>query len=204
VGLRVLALGVAAIAVLVGGCSAKEAGSPTGPAPTSGAGKQTGSPSTSSGSGGGSAPKVSNPLDASKFLTQPCSSIGPDKLRSLSVSAQGEPDNSPVGPTCQWIERDAGSSLEVGFLTGNKNGLADTYRGRDRFKGYFEPTQVDGYPAVFNDLRDFRGDGTCNITVGISDTLAFRTAVQDGKLGQKSCDRTKQAAAAVITTLKGA
>jgi hypothetical protein len=80
--------------------------------------------------------------------------------------------------------------------------LSDTYRGRDRFKGYFEPTDVDGYPAVFNDPSDFRGSGSCNITVGISNTLAFQLSADDGKLGTKSCDRAKQVASMVIQTIK--
>jgi hypothetical protein len=95
-----------------------------------------------------------------------------------------------------------GYGVDVGFLTANKNGLSDTYRGKARFKGYFEPTEVDGYPAVFNDLGDYRNDGTCNITVGISDTSEFRVGVQYTKLGAKSCDRAKEAAAAVIKTVK--
>jgi hypothetical protein len=203
VGLRGLVLGVAVGAMVVCGCSTKEAGSPNA-APTSGSRESTSSSPTSTSSGGGGAPKVSNPLDAGRFLEQPCSSIGPDQLRSLNVSGEGKSETAAVGPTCIWINRDAGSSLELGFLTGNKNGLSDTYRGRDRFRGYFEPTEVDGYPAVFNDIGDYRDEGTCNITVGISDKLAFRTAVVDRALGGRSCDRTKQAASAVITTLKGA
>jgi hypothetical protein len=61
---------------------------------------------------------------------------------------------------------------------------------------------VDGYPAVFNDLSDYRPRGDCNITVGISDTLTFRAREGAGPKGQAVCDRTKQVAAAVIATLK--
>ncbi|MBP2331015.1 hypothetical protein JOF56_011400 [Kibdelosporangium banguiense] len=91
--------------------------------------------------------------------------------------------------------------MGVGFLVGNKNGLSDIYRGRDRFKGYFEPTQVDGYPAVFSDSGDYRSQGTCGIAVGISDTMTIRVSEQ-GRLGVKSCDRAKQVASMVIQTIK--
>lgn len=89
----------------------------------------------------------------------------------------------------------------MSFLTGNKKGLSDTYRGRSRFK-FFEETTVEGYPAVFNDPTDERPNGNCNITVGISDTLTFRAREGGGPAGQAVCDRTKQLAAAIIATLK--
>jgi hypothetical protein len=97
-------------------------------------------------------------------------------------------------------------SYGVGFLTANKNGLSDTYRGgKKAFPGYFEPTEVSGYPAVFNGLADDRSGGSCNITVGISNSLAFRVGLQGSEdIGTKGCDLVKQVAATVIQTLKGA
>jgi len=62
---------------------------------------------------------------------------------------------------------------------------------------------VDGYPGVFAGLDDGRAQGSCDIAVGISDTLTFRASEQGGRKGQGSCDRAKQVAAAVIATLKG-
>ena len=94
--------------------------------------------------------------------------------------------------------------FEVGFIVPNEHGLADIIRGgKEALPGYFEPTEVDGYPAVFNDLVDGRTRGICQITVGISDTLAFRAAEQSSReVGVKACDNAKQLAAAVIQTLK--
>jgi Protein of unknown function (DUF3558) len=207
VSVRTIVFGMAVAAALVAGCSNKESGSPTA---TPGGSQPTGSTSTSDPGGSGGAPKVQDPLDASKFLGQPCGVLAPDQLQALRLPAQGKPDvDSPTarttGPGCSWFDRDAGSGVEFGFLTANKNGLSDTYKGKARFKGYFEPTEVDGYPAVFNDLLDYRNNGTCNITIGISDTSEFRVGVQDTKLGVKSCDRAKEAATAMIKTMqKGA
>jgi hypothetical protein len=203
---RAVVFGLAVVAVLVAGCSSKESGSPSAATTV----PETGTSSTSTSSGGGGSndvPKVSNPLDASRLVTQPCAAIAPADLQAMKVPIEGKPDtSSELGPTCMWFDRDTGSGVDVGFLTSNKNGLSDIYKlnTQGRFKGYFEPTDVNGYPAVFNDLIDYRGDGTCNITVGISDSFAFRAAVQDTSLGTKSCDRAKQAAAAVIKTVKGA
>jgi hypothetical protein len=201
---RKVGFGIAVAVALVAGCSSKEVGSPTA---TSGGSQPTGSTSTSNPGGSGGAPKVDEPLDASRLISQPCLALAPDQLQALQLPAQGKPDTDSetaksAGPSCSWFDRDAGYGVDVGFLTANKNGLSDTYRGKGRFKGYFEPTEVDGYPAVFNDLGDYRNDGTCNITVGISDTSEFRVGVQYTKLGTKSCDRAKEAAAAVIKTVK--
>jgi hypothetical protein len=128
-------------------------------------------------------------------------------LKDFGISQPGKPTTTGAtaeraGPFCTWTADPAvNSTVGVGFLTGNKNGLSDTYRGRSRF-GYFEETTVEGYPAVFNDLDDGRPSGICNITIGISDTLTFRATEQGGRKGQASCDRAKQVAASVITTLK--
>jgi hypothetical protein len=208
VSVRTVVFGLAVAAAVVAGCSSKEVGNPTATPRDTGS-QPTGPTSTSSAGAPDGAPKVNDPLDPSRFIGQPCGVLKPDQLQALHLPAQGKPDTDSeiaksAGPSCSWFDRDAGSGVEMGFLTANKNGLSDTYRGKSRFKGYFEPTEVDGYPAVFNDLADYRSDGTCNITVGISDTSEFRVGVQDTKLGAKSCDRAKEAAAAVIKTVKGA
>jgi len=208
--------GIAVAVVVLVGCSDKEPGNATG-GPTQGGSEDTttttarGSTPTSSGNANG-APKVNTPLDASKYLPQPCTVLSAAALGSFNISKPGTPDvdselAKTAGPSCTWTSdaQPMPFTYNVGFLTGNKNGLSDTYRGRDRFKGYFEPTEIDGYPAVFNDLNDFRPNGSCNLTIGISDKLAFRVAVKFSRdEGTKSCDESKKLASAVIQTLKGA
>ena len=193
--------------VVVAGCTSERNGTPVD-GPTS---EQSGeNPSTSVSPSDGEtygAPRVSAPLDATKFLPKPCEALSPVQLKGFGVSKPGEPTTTGAvaenaGPFCTWHADSAvDSTIGVGFLTGNKKGLSDTYRGRSRFK-FFEETTVDGYPAVFNDLSDGRPDGQCNVTVGISDTLAFRAREEGGLVGQAACDRAKQVAAAVIATLK--
>lgn len=212
--IKVLA-GIVVAALVAVGCSDKQAGTAT-PArtgsetTTSTSTGRTSSPSTST---SGQAPKVNNPLDASKYLPQPCTAVSATNLKSYNISKPGTPETDSelaktAGPFCIWHNDDQpiNKTYSVGFLTGNKKGLSDTYRGgKKAFPGYFEPTEVSGYPAVFNDLSDGRSKGDCNITVGISDTLAFRaSATYPSKLGAASCDGAKDLAAAVIQTLKGA
>ncbi|ONI79299.1 hypothetical protein ALI144C_26090 [Actinosynnema sp. ALI-1.44] len=152
------------------------------------------------------APRVTTPLDGAPFATKPCSVLTPAQLQALNFPSGTSDTTSAVArfgvPGCDWVNSDTREGLIAGFLVGNKNGLSDTYRGRARWApGYFEPTEVDGYPAVFNDLVDSRPQGECGITVGISDTLAFTLLVQS-TLGAKSCDRVKQVASLVIQTIK--
>jgi hypothetical protein len=201
------------MAVVAAGCTSERNGTPiVEPDSTNTSSKPPGnnpstsvSPTTDETYG---APRVSDPLDATKFLTQPCAVLTPAQLAQFSVREPGEPDTDSEiaknsGPGCLWERQDTplGSTLDMSFLTGNKKGLSDTYRGRSRFK-FFEETTVEGYPAVFNDLSDGRSNGNCNITVGISDTLTFRAREGGGPAGQVVCDRTKQVAAAIIATLK--
>lgn len=192
----VLAAGVAT------GCTSKQNGSATAePDPT---GTSSSVPTNEDTYG---APRVTQPLDATKFLSQPCAVLTQAQLDSFGVSRPGEPDTDSEiakvsGPGCLWHARpEVNSTIDMSFVTGNKKGLSDIYRGRSRFK-FFEETTVDGYPAVFNDPSDGRPHGDCNITVGISDTLAFRAREEGGLVGQAVCDRAKQVAAAVIATLK--
>jgi hypothetical protein len=207
--------GFATLLVLAAGCSDKQAGTAlptTGTAtadPTDTPSEPTSPPPSST----GGAPQVSDPLDATKFIPQPCTALSAASLQTLNTTKPGEPDTeSPIakssGPSCKWTSNDTPDSrvFSVGFITGNKNGLSDTYRGGKRaFPGYFEPTDVDGYPAVFNGLTDDRSSGACNITVGISSTLAFRSGMQADKgVGTQACDLAKQVASSVLKTLKGA
>jgi hypothetical protein len=204
-------LTVAAV-IVVTGCSTAVGGQST-PRPGVGTERSTSSPGSSSsgslpsGDNTYGAPRVSHPLDAARFLVQPCAVLTPDQLTSFGISKPGKPTTTgaiaeQAGPFCTWTaDPEVNSTVGVGFITGNKNGLADAYRGRATFS-FFEETTVDQYPAVFADGVDGRPSGTCSIGVGISDTLMFRASEHGGRKGQGSCDRAKQMAAAVIATLK--
>ena len=186
---------VTVVVVTVAGCSAEADGNPTARPTTDASGEQDPD----------EAPRVEDPLDASSFLDQPCAVLSQQQVAEFSVTRPGEPTTTGAvaenaGPLCTW-HADPGGSIGVGFLTGNKNGLSDTYRGRESFE-YFEPTTVDGYPAAYANDPDLRAEGDCTIMVGISDSLAFRASEQ-GKLdAEGSCERARQVAAAALATLK--
>ncbi|MGH3621515.1 MAG: DUF3558 domain-containing protein, partial [Sciscionella sp.] len=176
-------LGAGVAAVLVAGCSSDggEAGAP-GTEPTAGAG---GSEPTFDDQGGGAsipngateAPKIAQPLDSSKYLSQPCAALSASQLSALSLPANSGKQyemgsiGANAGPGCAWENTADRSIVGVSFVTANKNGLSDLYRARATqpasYFGYFEPTTVAGYPAVFNDGTDGRSAGDCGIGVGI-------------------------------------
>ena len=193
-----LVAGLTTIAVIAAvGCSSREDGDPTAD------GTQTSTKGENDG-----VPRVEDPLDATSFLNQPCAVLDQQQLAEFGVTSPGIPTTTGataeyVGPYCSWIaDPEWGSAISVGFETGNKHGLSDTYRGRDQFE-YFVPTTVDGYPAVFSDGADLRSQGQCVIGVGISDKLAFNASEQGELDADGACERARQVAAAALATLKG-
>lgn len=201
---RRLALLLSALALAAAGCAVTEAGVPTAALDSGGSGA---GPSDDR----HGAPRVREPLDASRFLTDPCGLLTPEQMRGFDISRPGVIDSTGalaehVGMGCFWSsDDDISRGYGIGWLVGNRNGLADTYRGRDRFAGYFEPTEVDGYPAVLNDVTDERDKGECNIVVAVSDTLTFLAGESSGfaRPGSPPCERSRELAAAALATLKG-
>lgn len=195
--------GVVTVAVLAAGCSVQENGSPTA-RPTTGM-SESSAPSEDERYG---APPVDTPLDATTFLADPCAVLSQTQLAAFDVSRPGIATTTgavaeTVGPFCIWhADPDLGSTIGVGFETGNKNGLSDTYRGRGQFE-YFEATTVGGYPAVYASGPDLRSSGECLIAVGISDSLVFNASEQGRLDAEGSCDRASQVATAALATLKG-
>jgi hypothetical protein len=126
-------------------------------------------------------------------------------LSGLSVRPPGSPrgDTSGEGltPGCTWHGDDG--SVSIGWLTNNKGGLSDTYRGRE-LEAYFLETTVENYPAVFVDDDDGRDNGRCGLVVGISDTLTYYVTVETNLDAEGSCGLAEQAATAAITTIKAA
>jgi hypothetical protein len=194
------AMGAMTIALIASGCTDTQAGVPSAPPGTT--------TTNSSAPNRHGAPTVAKPLDASRFLTQPCSTLDSSQLASMGLPAQGLADTTSaiatsVGPSCNWLNSETAHGLNLVFVTGNENGLADFYRAHQDgdFQGLWIETTVDDYPAVFMSVTDSRKSGNCGISVGISDTVTFNSRVQS-RLGEKSCDQAKQAASLVLGRLR--
>jgi hypothetical protein len=156
-------------------------------------------------------PRVSDPLDASRYIADPCAVLTQAQLASHGVSRTGRPDTTSTsaeyaGPKCSWFGQEADIVLSVIWQTTNKNGLADTYFLQEDYDSWdhFEATEVDGYPAVFNNLSGDAEHGTCGLVTGVSDTLTFYVLIQGQSTisGEESCSRVMQVATAVIQMLK--
>lgn len=200
--LRVLpgAVALALLAACTGATagSATSGGTPTGTPPSSGS-SQTREQDRYG------APRVANPLDVTRFLTDPCAAIPPAQQPSLGFTKPGEPDTTSelgkLAPSCDWSGQQGG---RVSFLKGNRNGLADLYRSNASSPdAYWEETTVEGYPAVFHGLPDARSQGHCKIAVGLNDALAMGSQAT-GRPGSPVCERAKQMAAVAVRTIKEA
>lgn len=198
-----------ALSVILVGCTTTANGNPAPGTQTNGGGESSESVPPSSGEPDqNGAPRVTDPLDADQFIADPCAALTVEQLSRFGITSPGEPDTegaiaTEAGPSCVWqTAQEVPSTLGVGYLTGNENGLADMYGARDRYV-YFEETTVSGYPAVFRDTLDRRDIGTCTIAVGVSDSLYFRVSEQGDLDAVGACERAEQVAAAVIETMQG-
>ncbi|SEC75485.1 Protein of unknown function [Amycolatopsis tolypomycina] len=177
----------------------------------------TGSTSASSSPGDPEVPKVSVPLDASKYAADPCGLVPADVLTPLRLPVPGEirsAGNDPRtkgGPSCVWKIRGEGTGVSMTVLTNNRDrgagGLAGLYAGykQQTLIRFLEPApDVDGYPAIYFDLTDMRSVGSCGLGVGIADDLAVDVYAQGYQGQDDSCGTAAKIAAAMIKTLKGA
>lgn len=195
---------VTAAAMAVTGCTTTEAGVAT-------PGTITDSTSTSTSEPTPEVPRVNDPLDASRYIVDPCAVLTQAQLASYGVSRNGKPDTTSAsaeysGPSCLWFGQEVDTTIGVIWQTTNTNGLSDTYSLQEDFATWehFEATEVDGYPAVFNNLDGDAEFGNCGLVTGVSDTLTFYVLLQGhSKIdGEASCNRVMQVATAVIQKLK--
>lgn len=189
-------IGAAVLASLIAGCSSSVAGAPLSSA-NSDVGSSAAAPS--------GAPRVPKPLDASKMVAAPCASLTDSDISELGLTGASTTQSMTNGPSCLWQLRGVHNQVGIAWMTTNPNGLSDEYA-RKPYLAYFEPTTVNGYPAVFADHADQRSMGSCVINVGVTDKLYFFAsydALTDPQTMPKACDLAKQAAAAVIKNLGG-
>lgn len=194
------------VAVLVtGGCTQSSNGNP-GAATDTLPGITSSGDTPSAPSGPNTAPTITDPLDVSKFLANPCLSITPSQAVDLTVSIQSKPLNIESGKACSWpygpnLERD----IVVTYITPDaKNGLQNLYNVNATAgyrNGYFEPTNIGGYPALYEDLSDTRQKGRCNLSVGVNPQVFF-TVLNRGQHNTDLCKGAAKVAADVVETIK--
>lgn len=189
---------------LLAGCDGGEPGTPTATntgAPTSAPGTTPTTPSAAA----GKAPTVTNPLDASAFVADPCKSLA-DAQRNDFAMDKGTLESEAKDPICSWRSGPSKVSIGVWYVDEYPDGLNHVYQQNDAGfwkEGYFEPTEVSGYPAVFVDIGDGRPDGMCVLSVGVRTDLYFTVHVGLNTQGDDGCVAAENVAAAVVETIKG-
>jgi hypothetical protein len=198
--------GAVVAALLLAGCSPEKSGTAS-PVPST--------PASPGASANPDVPKVTTPLDASKYVSKPCDIVPGSVLSSLRYTDPGDTQQQDdglgaAGPSCGWRIRGEGLSMIVIIGTGNRDrgagGLAGLYAAHDTGQfPFLEPApEVEGYPAVYVDKRDRRPTGFCRLDVGVADDLVIGVHSGGYQGADDSCAAAQQVAAAIITTLKGA
>ncbi|SFB02557.1 Protein of unknown function [Amycolatopsis marina] len=147
------------------------------------------------------APPVEEPLDATKYISEPCGSLTESQQREFNVTSSRDNSNAD-GEACIWSIGDGSTSVSVSYATTVDAGLSNLYALHETVPWpYFEETEVDGYPAVYQDVVDHRAQGTCGLSVGIRNDLFFSSDVIS-LAGNDACKAAANVASAVIRTIK--
>jgi hypothetical protein len=191
-----LAAGTLAVLGLLTACGGTNGNTAQPPASSTGA---SGAPGTDP------SLKVPAPLSTQKLIADPCSALSDDDAAKIGLISPGKLDNSqPV--SCNWTSTQfPGNGISVAPMTQNKNGLSDIYAQKAQ-QAYFEPTTIEGYPAVYADKSDNRASGTCFVWVAVTDQLAVSVGGIFGSGQHKSdpCGFLGNVATAVVNHLKTA
>lgn len=146
-----------------------------------------------------SPPQVERPLDATATADAPCERLlSPVELHQFGISAAGRPRTYGTVDECAWTST-SDDRLRIGVVT-TRDLLADTYR--SVHSPVFEPTTVEGYPAVRQ--RTSPSYNTCDVTLGLGGKQALETDWTGSAPVSRSvdpCARAEQAMALVIRKL---
>ncbi|GAA1250443.1 hypothetical protein GCM10009676_41420 [Prauserella halophila] len=200
---------VAAVAGLVlSACGSETEGDPVGAGGPSAPGTSATVPAPSSTVGGsGPAPQVSDPVDVAALEQNPCAALSDEQTQERNLE-QGESEPMSDGsPTCIYrYSDDSGSRIRFVQVQDFANGLDDVYARADSL-AVFEPTEVEGHPAVITQThQDDRGDGFCDLQVGLTDEYVVSLMAQIDEASDdypQGCEVTEVLAGDMIHNLRG-
>ena len=151
-------------------------------------------------------PTVSNPLDPTSLVSDPCAALSSSQLGELGFAGgETRPNEEFEGEACRWRgSEESLDSVDLTAFVGTTDGLKGVYASKDR-SAYFEPTEVAGYPAVYSSVGDGRAMGMCGLWVGVSDqaVLHIMTNLVSAESAEASCGLAADVAEATISTLGG-
>lgn len=187
---------------LLVGCSATDHGQavPTPPVTTTTEGEPTSTRSQDP-----AAPPVDNPLDAAKFIDDPCLSLTAAQADELGVPHPGTVrDNNIADSICTW-ENDARGLVEVAWF--GSTGVGGAYAAEKRGDlDFFAPAEVNGYPAAEFAQVDRRDRGYCSVAVGTAEEQSFQLSLrqsEDKIDGSRVCSIALEVAGKVVDTVRG-
>lgn len=201
---------VAVVAGLVlSACGSATEGEPAGGADRSDPGTSASSagPSSPAGSSGRQAPRVSDPVDVAALEQDPCAALSGSQARERNLERGESEAMSDGSPTCIYRYSDgSGSRVRFVQVTDFANGLGDVYARADSL-AVFEPTEVDGHPAVITQThQDDRGKGFCDLQVGLTDGYVVSLMAQLTEASDdypQGCEVNKVLAGDMIQNLRG-
>jgi uncharacterized protein DUF3558 len=122
------------------------------------------------------APKVTTPLDTTKWQANPCGALTPSQLTMLGVTNPGKLTPDPTGSTCDWspqLDAHYGLGFNAQFDPGEAKGLANDYQSAPGTLSRLP--DIDGQPAVTQPAQNT--DGSCIIYVGATDEVDYVSTV---------------------------
>lgn len=159
------------------------------------------------------APPVRDPVDATAFAEQPCTSLTEAQLSELGLGDAHDGDAENVDQAednCTYFDSDPATGLVVyvNYYPADDRGLSGRYL--DTSSGnavaLWSPTEIDGHPAVAFRAKDYPWE--CHLDIGLSDTsivnLVFNYFAGQGYNGQDTCAQAGTVGAAVLATIKSA
>jgi hypothetical protein len=97
--------------------------------------------------------------------------------------------------------------MSISWESADTDGLSHIYKLQANtpggYEGYWNPTTVGSYPAVYADIADDRSSGHCSLNVAVSDTLFFIAQAQYTDNPSQACLMAAKAAADVVKNLGG-
>ena len=198
---NIITLGAAlVVTLLAASCSSTATGAPSSSATTS----ATTETSTTDLAG---APHIANPLDTSKAQQNPCGTVQTAQLTALGIGTTPKVTSTTLGPACTWSGSDTATRTNangsVTFLTAG-SGLSSVYSARSTYAVFQVWPAVDGYPAVSALPVDERPHGNCDVTVGVSDSLALDVSyyANDAQYKSDPCGAAQRLASDAVSNIK--
>jgi Protein of unknown function (DUF3558) len=197
---------------LVAGCATASEGTPNPDPDASSPGSEQSPPSSEDPSDGDlpsdGAPNIENPLDISRFLTDPCLALTVEQTHDLGVPQTGEASAETLGNVCTWQNPETRGLTSIAMIEKYRRGLSAAYLANEQGKyAYFEPlAPIEGYPAVAYDSSDERDRGSCALGVGVANDLMFELSLRlstDNIAKKKDpCETAVVVAGMMLSTMK--